>query len=394
MQLNIVRSIIIIAFTLLCVFTNPWPAMADNNMVPDTENCLLCHRYPSMGRYDETGKKRILYINEEKFANSVHGKLRCKNCHIGLDTIPHTDVKSVDCSTNCHINEPSTEREFSHQNMVKKYNSSVHGKGSGDKEKLYTEDLPTCKYCHTNRMYSPLKGAWGRSEALSNETLARCQGCHTNEEWAQRFYSHFTHRMRQRRSHEEIVVLCTSCHEDSSKMSRHGLETIATYKDTFHWIQLKYGVENAPDCINCHIPVGYSAHDIRPRKDPLSPINKQNRVTTCSNQGGLQICHPRATQDFASGRVHAYGLKTLIMAKNSVAESMKNDAGIMLLERAREDISDQDVFRYTILRLIRLFYQALIGLTIGFMCFHQVLDYLRTRKKIRSQIKKDHEKIL
>jgi hypothetical protein len=384
-----VRFIIILIFMLICVFTGPFPVMADN-MIPDTENCLLCHRYPGMGRYDETGKKRILYINEEKFANSVHGKLRCKSCHIGLDQIPHTDVKPVDCSTNCHITEPSTEREFSHSNMVTKYNSSVHGQGNPDKVKPYAEDLPTCKYCHTNRMYNPYTTAWGGSEALSNETLARCKGCHTEEKWAQRFYSHFTHRMRQRRSHEEIVALCTSCHEDSTKMNRHGLESIETYKDTFHWVQLKYGVVNAPDCINCHIPIGYSAHDIRPRKDPLSPINKENRVKTCSNQGGIQECHPKATEQFATGRVHAYGLKTLIMANDNIADSMKKEGDTLLLERAKEDIPNQEVFRYTVLSLIRIFYRVLIGLTIGFMCFHQLLDYLRARKN-RSLTKIKHD---
>ena len=199
--------------------------------------------------------------------------------------------------------------------------------------------------------------------------------------------------MRQRRSHEEIVALCTSCHEDSTKMSRHGIESIETYKDTFHWVQLKYGVENAPDCISCHIPIGYSAHDIRPRKDPLSPINKNNRVNTCSNQGGIQECHPRATQEFATGRVHAYGVKTLLMASERGADRMDKDAETRLLERAKEDIPDQEVFRYVILRLIRLFYQALIGLTIGFMCFHQGLDYLKKRKR-RASEKDSHDKII
>ena len=392
-----VKLIIILTFMLFCVFPYSSTVKAENNpennMANDTDNCLLCHRYPSMGRYDEKGKKHILYINEEKFANSVHGKLKCTSCHIGLDKIPHTDVKPVDCSTNCHIIEPSTEREFSHANMVKKFNNSVHGLGNDGKSKAHPEDLPTCKYCHANRMYNPYSSAWGGSEALSNETLARCEGCHTEKKWAHRFYSHFTHRMRQRRTHEEIVALCASCHGDKEKMNRHGLESIETYKDTFHWVQLKYGVEDAPDCISCHIPIGYSAHDIRPRTDPLSPINKKNRVKTCSNQGGIQVCHPRATQAFATGRVHAYGEKTLIMANEQVAAAVKKDSETLLLERAKEDIPNQEVFRYTVLRLIRLFYQTLIGLTIGFMLFHQGLDFLRARKRRKAQEKNNYEEI-
>ena len=80
-----------------------------------------------MGRYDKTGKKRVFYVNEKMFANSVHGNLRCKSCHVGLDKIPHTDIKKVDCSTKCHIEEPSTNKEFSHINMIQKYEASGSG---------------------------------------------------------------------------------------------------------------------------------------------------------------------------------------------------------------------------------------------------------------------------
>ena len=180
----------------------------------DTENCLLCHRYPSIGRYDEGGTKRVFYVNDKKFAGSIHGKLKCKNCHVGLDKIPHTDVKKVDCATKCHIKEPSTNQEFSHVNMIQKFEASVHGPGTAANPKPFSEDLPTCKHCHSNRMYIPLDGMWGNSTALSNETLARCIGCHTDASWAENFYAHFTHRMRRRRTHTEVVKLCTGCHEE------------------------------------------------------------------------------------------------------------------------------------------------------------------------------------
>ena len=347
--------------------------------VSDTENCLLCHRYPGMGRYDKQGNKRILYVNENNFAHSVHGKLRCKNCHIGLDQIPHTDVQKVDCATKCHIEEPSTNKEFSHINMINKYRSSVHGPGPQDNPKPFQEDLPSCKYCHKNRIYNPFQAMWGKSQALSNETLTRCQGCHTNKDWAKRFYSHFTHRMRKRRTQSEIVELCTSCHEDSQKMARHGLESIETYKDTYHWVQVKYQVSNAPDCISCHIPVGFSTHDLRTRTDPLSPLHPTNRVQTCSNQGGLQSCHPNATEEFASGRVHAYGLKAQLRA--GIAHDRADDPDqALVMERAEEDFESAEVFHYRVLKLVRRFYQVMIGCVIGFMCIHQLLDYYRSRK--------------
>jgi hypothetical protein len=328
-----------------------------SNAVSDTENCLLCHRFPGMGRFDETGTKRVFYVNDKKFAASIHGKLKCKDCHVGLDKIPHTDVAKVDCATKCHIKEPSTNQEFSHANMIDKYNTSVHGRGTADDPKRFPEDLPTCKYCHNNRMYNPLDRLWGNSQALEHEILTRCRGCHTQPEWAHNFYSHFTHRMLRRRTQEEVVKLCTSCHEDQTKMARHGLESIETYKDTFHWIEVKYGVENAPDCLSCHVPLGYSTHDIRPRTDPVSPINPANRLRTCSNQGGLQVCHPRATSRFSGGRVHAYGTKVQLMNGKKLADA-QYPIMFFVKERAEADISE-----------------------IAFMGFHQWLDFLAAKRK-------------
>jgi len=353
---------------------------AETEIIPDTENCLLCHRYPGMGRYDKTGRKRIFYIPEQMYANSVHAKLRCKNCHVGLDQIPHTDVKKVDCATKCHLKEPSTLQEFSHLNMVKKYEASVHGRGTPNNPKSHPEDLPTCKYCHDNRMYNSLDGLWGKSEALSNETLARCIGCHTQKQWARDFYAHFTHRLRRRRTQAEVIRLCTSCHEDQVKMARHGLESIATYKDTFHWTQVKYGVRNAPDCISCHVPTGYSTHDIRPRTDPVSPIHVLNRIQTCSNQGGVQACHPGATVEFATGRVHAYGTKAQLLAGGEVNHLQDQELSLVR-QRAEKDMPQEDVFHFRVLKLVKIFYKVFIAAVITFMFMHQWLDFLRDRRR-------------
>jgi hypothetical protein len=368
--------------TALCLLFCTGITFAQSGATPDAENCLFCHRYPSMGRYDKNGNKRVFYINDQMFAKSVHGKLRCKNCHVDLDKIPHTDVKKVDCSTKCHLKEPSTNQEFSHINMVEKYRMSVHGEGAEGNQKKFSEDRPTCKYCHDNRTYNPYSGFWGKSEALSNETLARCMGCHTKKDWAERFYSHFTHRMRKRRQQKEIVKLCTSCHEDGYKMARHGLESISTYKDTFHWALVKYEVKDAPDCISCHVPVGYSTHEIHPQSDQASPVHNGNRVNTCSNQGGIQTCHPRAMPEFSEGRVHAYGMKAQLAGGISITES-KDKIDPLLLARAREDITKKELFHYKVLKLIRLFYKILIAGVIGFMSLHQLVDYRRTRKNMK-----------
>lgn len=163
-------------------------------------------------------------------------------------------------------------------------------------------------------------------------------------------------------------------------MARHGLESIETFKDTFHWIEIKYGVKNAPDCISCHVPLGYSTHDIRPRSDLISPINDRNRIQTCSNQGGVQVCHPAAKAKFATGRVHAYGTKAQMLAGRKVDEFENLSRGLVL-GRAELDISEDEIFRFRVLQFIKLMYKILIGTTIMFMALHQWLDFLSAKRK-------------
>jgi hypothetical protein len=257
----------------------------------------------------------------------------------------------------------ATKKEFSHINVVKKYEASVHGKGTEENPKSFPEDLPTCTYCHTNRDYYYSKVSNGISKSSSDETLAA-----------------FRHPISKLRSQLDVIELCASCHEDREKMARHGLESIETYKDTFHWEQLKYGVIDSPDCINCHVPLGYSSHTIRPVGDPLSPVNDANRIKTCSKDGGIQTCHPDATPGFAEGRVHTYGIKAQLITGESVL-NIKGKLKSLMEEQARADIQKEEIFHYKILKIIESVYKILIGCTIGFMSIHQVIDYIRARKK-------------
>jgi hypothetical protein len=358
------RITLITRYILLCIFLLLFfgTVFAQSDVFQDTENCLMCHRYPALGKFDKVGKKRIFYVNGNRYWASVHGKLKCTGCHIGLDKIPHADVNRVDCSTECHIEASSGRRNFSHSDVVGKYEASVHGRGT-EKPEQFPEDLPTCTYCHTNRDYKLTEKIMGRSSALSDKEMTALR-----------------HPTSNLRSQEMVVKLCASCHEDREKMARHGLESIKTYKDTFHWSLLKYGVADAPDCISCHVPMGYSAHTIRPGEDSISPIHTANRVKTCSNSGGIQICHPNATEGFATGRVHTYGIKAQIVSGEG-GFKVEGGGKSLMETQARADITEAEVRHYRIIRPLKLIYKYLIGCVIGFMSLHQLLDYIRARKK-------------
>ncbi len=338
-------------------------ASAQTELFRDKENCMLCHRYPTMGKYIKTGENRNYYVNGEGYSASVHGGMRCSACHKGLDKIPHSNIRKVDCSIKCHIENSSSRKEFSHIDVVRKYEASVHGMGSTEKPIPFPEDLPSCTYCHNNRGYYSSEEFRGKKDNTPDDAAVV-----------------FRRSEGQMRSQLDVIEMCASCHEDPEKMERHGLESIETYKDTFHWEALKYGVVNAPDCISCHIPVGFSLHTIKSENDPLSSVNIANRVKTCSNEGGIQTCHPDSTTAFASGHVHQYGLKAQLATEKSESPIEGEDKSL-IVEQAEDEISEKELFQYKVLEIIRLIYKLLIGGTIGFMSVHQLLDYIRARKK-------------
>ncbi len=379
------NSLVISAVLLLCFFSIP------DLMAADEENCLMCHQYSGLGRIDSNGVKRLFYVDESSYNHSVHGRIRCKDCHKSVEKFPHVGIERVDCATECHIAEPSVDRKFSHARMIDDFEKSVHGRGSEKNPKKFPEDLPTCTYCHQNRILVPPHGTSGDVQGIAREILDRCLGCHEDEKWTRTYYYHLTHRLKQRRSAKKMVELCASCHEDKEKMKRHGLEATGTYRDTFHWQAIKYDNENAPTCIDCHAPVGYFSHHIMPKTDPGSAVHKDNLVQTCSNPFGLQKCHPEATPAFAQGKIHPSGEKAgffdIKLASFERQEMIKRGElkpfQTVLTENVRNKLTATEYYQAIILQLIKYFYMFLIGGLISFMIMHQILDFFSTRREIK-----------
>ena len=384
---NIV-SLVVIAVTLAAC-----PLTAPHLMAADVENCDLCHKYSGLGRIDESGKKHLYYVNDSLFQQSVHGKIRCKECHSEIEKYPHTNTKKVDCATVCHLIDPSTGENFSHATMIEKYEMSVHGsKDAEGNLKEHAEDLAACIYCHENRIYQPVSGLAQKDQGVAQEILDRCLGCHNEEQWARTFYNHFTHRLHQRRTSRRMVELCVSCHQDTERMARHGLTVTGTFHDTFHWQGIKYGDPNAPNCITCHAPVGYFSHQIMPKNDARSAIHRDNLVRTCANLDGLQTCHPSATPSFAQGKIHPaefkigvfeFKMKGLDRLRKITRGEMKPFQEVRAQQPAPEELTPLDYYQGLILQLIKYFYLMLIGGLISFMILHQILDYFATRREMK-----------
>ena len=272
----------------------------------DDEGCLLCHKYPKMGRITDEGTRRTYYVMPHVFGSTVHRNVPCTDCHTYIKQLPHRDVETgVTCDSECHsIKNPATGKPFSHKAVVEQYQLSTHGR-----EKIAEgpdADKPYCVTCHRNPLYDP------NEEEPPKRIVQRCVICHEDSKFVENWYKHTSRRIREvKRSPEEIVALCSSCHGDKRMVERHlkaaeeeGRElgrkyayAVESYKASFHGKVTHYGFRKAANCLDCHVDQDnyyLSVHFIRPSRDPQSPVSSERKVKTCKR------CHTLANESYAA----------------------------------------------------------------------------------------------
>ena len=295
MRLVHILKLVIILAVFFCISGNAGAA--------DVGNCLLCHKHPGLSRIDEDGKFRLLFINESIFQNSVHAKVKCEGCHTDIQKIPHDPAKKVDCLTECHIVEPTSEQKFSHKDVEKYLNNSVHGKYDKVGElKKFDEDIPKCKDCHDNPLFRPLSFYKRVRPGISEDAMGRCRICHKSDDFIFRFYNHVTTRLHKIRNPINIAEMCARCHNDPKITSRHDLQDniVSSYKDTYHGKAASFLDEKIPDCLDCHVRRGESVHQMLSHENEQSSTHEMNKFNICSRVE----CHSNALPKLASYKVH------------------------------------------------------------------------------------------
>lgn len=348
------RKVLRHAMTLL-ILCLPYPSTAEVE-----GNCTLCHKYPGLGRISDqvTGSsnkiKRIFYINNELFEKTYHGEVRCNSCHTAITRIPHTDARKVDCASDCHIIDPSSNKPFSHKKIVNDFNHSVHGREVANTP--HKEDLPVCKDCHSNKAYH-----LAYEKQVEAMTFLRvCEECHQSGDFTQRFYEHISYRTTKRRTSKEVVRLCSTCHANKKMMDKHNLDIVIGFSNTFHAKAISYGNTRVPNCLNCHAPyqLGFSPHRISSKKNPDSPTNPNNKHETCSQSG----CHITAAAGFATGGYVHPSPDKIELSKMIDVQEPRHES----LERTR--------FQNTVVGWIQMFYKILIPLVIIGLALHRLLE--------------------
>ena len=268
----------------------------------DAENCLMCHRFRGLARVDKSGNYRLFYVDETLFKRGPHARVNCTGCHADIEKIPHGDAKPVDCLRSCHIEEPTREIIFTHENVQTVIKDSVHAPVDANSvAKEHAEDFPRCKDCHDIPLFRPVSIFKSVRAGVSERAIDRCMLCHRDENFVRYFYSHVTTRLHKARDPREVVTMCATCHADPAFARRHGLpDVVSSYLETYHGKAVLLGSAQAPDCLDCHSHAG-TVHEMHAKTDSRSSVHAANRATTCTTQD----CHDSASPALASFDVHA-----------------------------------------------------------------------------------------
>lgn len=313
------------------------------------------------------------HVDEVKeFLSSVHGKAlengdpqapSCMACHGSIHKIlaqddpgsPVAKKNLPDTCGSCHSNPAflaSHEIPFAHP--VEAYKLSVHGRAvaAGDQK------AAACSDCHgSHEIFAPRDP---RSRINHWNVPATCGACHSA---IQKTYDESVHGQAVLHGvsdapvctdcHGEHVILaasdsqslvspgrvstvtCGRCHGDERIDARYNLpaDRVPTFADSFHGLASRAGSQSVANCASCH-----GVHNIFPSSDPRSTVSPKNIAHTCG------ACHEGAGERFAIGPVH-------------------------VRSEARSE--------HPVVRAIRHIYWILIPITVGFMFFHQLLDFLR-----------------
>ena len=282
------------AFILL-----PLTARAADDPIKNSE-CLDCHNDKTLNTTNAAGRVISLFVDEARLAASVHRTNTCISCHADL-TRKHPDdnlaAKPVDCAR-CHARQSDS------------YGASVHGiafrnrdlsaatcSDCHDSHDILPPESPlsplnfshlaeTCGACHPQEAKDVEQSVHGQAVAAGHRDAPTCTDCHSE---------HKIEALKGRSPLEISLVVCSKCHASERLNTKYNLpqDRVQTFFESYHGLAAQYGSTLAANCASCH-----GVHKILPSTDPRSTINPAHLVETCGK------CHPGATQNFASGKIH------------------------------------------------------------------------------------------
>jgi cytochrome b subunit of formate dehydrogenase len=291
----------------------------------DAPVCADCHGAHNMVSPSETGSR----VHREQIA------VTCGECH-AVGKLPQHDTHGPldDWRESIHAQKADGKR----------LNAACSDCHDSHAANLYDGTIAkknisrTCGKCHEKTREQFEAGAHGKAIAAGNLSSPTCTDCHG---------AHQVQAVSDPRStvygYKAVAGVCGQCHQAERINARFGMPNMTeSYSDSFHGLALKKGDLRSANCASCH-----EAHLILPSDDPQSSVNVANLQVTCGK------CHPGIGAGAAVGKIHPN------LAK------------------------DADTIGEKVQWWVRWIYLMLIPTTLGFMFFHNAIDWF---KKVRMHL--------
>ena len=144
---------------MLCIATFSTGAAEIKNSA-----CLDCHSDKTLCKTNAGGQGIPLFVDEAKFAATVHKTNSCVSCHADITT-KHPDDNVAAQPVNCAI---------CHEGPGRDYANSIHGVS----HKMGASGAASCKDCHGSHDIVPVKQA--DSPVFKLNLPRTCATCHSN----------------------------------------------------------------------------------------------------------------------------------------------------------------------------------------------------------------------
>ncbi|MEW6675534.1 MAG: cytochrome c3 family protein [Nitrospirota bacterium] len=281
------KKILISLFLVFMIF--PVYASAAKGVLSDeAQMCLSCHSSKEMTKQLENKEILSLYINGDKFADSVHNVMGCTGCHIGISTTriaDHFQIKKIKSKKEytmnaskaclmCHTDDQLKKIPIHSPLMTKALCVECHGSHYIKKMVEWKKDISETQYCllcHRHDFTKRLKSGEVLS-LLINEPSYKgsihgalsCSACHTD-------FSKTNHPVRTYKNKKEYTALvtksCSMCHPD----------------DQLRKSPVHASLIAAATCVECH-----GSHTIKGIKIQKAVITESRYCLTC-HRGRLSM---------------------------------------------------------------------------------------------------------
>ncbi len=265
--------------------------------------CLMCHSF-RMVKTLSSGERLLLKINKKEIRSSVHGELKCINCHNNFSKTKHPLYNYKNKKTyaiklskkicqRCHTDE-KLRKNPAHYTLSKTAPCiQCHGYHNVKPAKLVkVSENKYCLNCHSRRIVKKMQNGEILSLKVDEAQILqsvhknlRCSNCHKG-------FSIKKHPIRSFKSiadyRNKAQEICNNCHSKETK----------EYTKSIHALAVLKGNKKAPDCLRCH---GY--HTVM--KITSNTILKYKLCISCHNEEDKSFKESIHYKAFKEGKQNA-----------------------------------------------------------------------------------------